>query len=248
VRIQALMLGTGGLLPVQRSEIRTDGESFSNVPEVRELERIWGSPDHAQAMNTSDWRFHGIRPENSPTRRIVAASHLLTRHQGGPLQSLLPVMNRLPLTDIQENLEQSLRVQVGGYWASHFDFGAACGWRPALIGRSRAGDIIVNVLLPFCLAWSHVSGQEWLHGLSLDLYQNHPVLEENWITRHMKAKVFGDGAARMDSARRQQGLVGLHEAFCAGHRCHECQLGGGRTTRHGQPAGTGDLLDAKGTE
>ncbi len=118
--------------------------------EVEELERVWTHSGHAQAMNASEWRFHGIRPENSPTRRIVAASHLLARHRGSLLQSVLPALNRLPLTDVQENLEQSLRVQVGGYWASHFDFGAASGWRPALIGRSRARDIIVNVLLPFC--------------------------------------------------------------------------------------------------
>jgi hypothetical protein len=157
-------------------------------------------------------------------------------------------MNRLPLADIQDDLERSLRVQVGGYWATHFDFGAASGWRPALIGQSRARDIIVNVVLPFCLAWAHVSGQEWLRELSLGLYENHPGLEENWITRHMKAKVLGDAAARIDSARLQQGLIALHEAFCGGHRCRDCPLGGGHAAGHGQPAGAGDLLDAEAAE
>ena len=249
VRIQALMLGTAGLLPSQRGI--SDGgrdRSAANETEVEELERIWTHSGHARAMNAPEWRFHGIRPENSPTRRIVAASHLLTRHQGELLQRILPIMNRLPLTDIQENLEKSLRVQVGGYWASHFDFGAASGWRPALIGQGRARDIIVNVVLPFCLAWAHVSGQEWLRELSLGLYENHPGLEENWITRHMKAMVLGDACAKNDSARQQQGLLELHEAFCAGHRCHDCPLGGGHAARHGQPAGAGDLLDAEGTE
>jgi hypothetical protein len=38
VRIQALMLGTAGLLPSQRGETRADScESFSDVPEVQEL-------------------------------------------------------------------------------------------------------------------------------------------------------------------------------------------------------------------
>ena len=73
-------------------------------------------------------------------------------------------------------------------------------------------------------------------------------MEENWITRHMKEKVLGDAAARKDSARRQQGLIELHEAFCAGHRCHECPLGGGHAARHGQAPGAGDLLDAKRAE
>jgi hypothetical protein len=249
VRIQALMLGTAGLLPSQRSVV--DGGLYragENTTEAEDLERTWTHSGHAQAMNASEWRFHGIRPENSPTRRIVAAGHVLARHQGSLLQSVLPALNRLPLADIQENLEQFLRVQVGGYWASHFDFGAASGWRPALIGRSRARDIIVNVFLPFCLAWGSLSAQEWLHGVSLGLYQNHPEMEENWITRHMKVKVLGDSVTRVDDARRQQGLIELHEAFCARHRCHSCPLGGGYAAGHGQPSGAGDLLDAEGAE
>ena len=249
IRIQALMLGVAGLLPSQRSVV-VAGPDRTGASEtgVGELERIWTHSGHAQAMNASEWRFHGIRPENSSTRRIVAASHLLARHRGGLLQSILPSLNQLPLTDVQEDLEKSLRVQVGGYWASHFDFGAASGWRPALIGRGRARDIIVNVLLPFYLAWGYVSAQEWLRDVSLGLYERHPGLEENWVTRHMKAKVLGDSAVMMDSARRQQGLIELHEAFCAGHRCHECPLGGGHAARHGQASGAGDLLDAKRTE
>jgi len=246
VRIQALMLGTAGLLPSQRSVVDKGlDRAGENTTEAEDLERTWTHSGHAQAMNASEWRFHGIRPENSPTRRIVAAGHVLARHQGSLLRSVLPALNRLPLTDIQENLEQSLRVQVGGYWASHFDFGAASGWRPALIGRSRARDIIVNVLLPFCLAWGSVSAQEWLRDVSLGLYEDHPEMEENWITRHMKEKVLGGDAARKGSARRQQGLIELHEAFCAGHRCHDCPLGGGHAARHGQASGAGYLLDAK---
>jgi len=249
VRIQALMLGTAGLLPSQRAvSDESRDRSDANETEAEELERIWISAGQAQAVKASEWRFHGIRPENSPTRRIVAASHLLTHHRGELLQSILPIMNRLPLANVQDNLERSLRVQVSGYWASHSDFGAASGWCPALIGQSRARDIIVNVVLPFCFAWAHISGQEWLRELSLGLYENHPGLEENWITRHMKAKAFGDGGARMDSARWQQGLIQLHEACCAGHRCHDCPLGGGHAARHGQPAGAGDLLDAEAAE
>lgn len=249
VRIEAVMLGTAGLLPSQRP--RGDGgcgKPGTNEPVVLELERMWASSGRTQAINPSEWRSHGIRPENAPTRRIVAASHLLIRHRGRLLEGVLPILNRLSLTDTQDDLEKSLRVQVSGYWASHSDFGATSGWHPALIGRSRARDINVNVFLAFCLAWGAVSRQAWLQDVSLSLYRNHPGLEENWITRHMKTRLLGDAAAKMDDARQQQGLIELHEEFCAGHRCYECPLGGGRAARHGQAAGAGDLLDAEGAE
>lgn len=249
VRIRALLLGTSGLLPSQRSiAVGCHQNPSGSEAEIEELETAWARSGRSPAMKATEWRFHGVRPENSPTRRIVAAGHLLACHRGGLLQSLLSIMNRLPLADIQGNLERSLRVQADGYWASHSDFGAVSGWRPALIGQGRARDIIVNVLLPFYLAWGSVHAREWLHDVSIGLYEDYPEMEENWITRHMKARVFGDSAVRMDSARRQQGLIELHETFCEGHRCRECPLGGGYAAGHGQPSGAGDLLDAKGAE
>lgn len=249
LHIEGLMLGAAGLLPWQRRVADAEPiKSAGNETEVEELRRIWAASGRNQAMNSSEWRFHGIRPENSPTRRIVAAGHLVARFRGRLLEGFLPSLNLLPVTSAQESLERSLRVQVNGYWASHFDFGAASGWRPALIGRGRARDIIVNAVLPFCFAWSGVSGHHWLRKASLGLYENHPELEENWITRHMKAKAFGDGKARIDSALQQQGLIELHEAFCSGHRCHACPLAGGHAAGHGQPSSAGDLLDAKGAQ
>ncbi|MDM7999951.1 MAG: DUF2851 family protein [Dehalococcoidia bacterium] len=247
LRIQALLLGTAGLLPLQRRLIDTEhtGDSDNGA---EELQRIWARYGGRQAMSISDWRFHGVRPENSPTRRIVAASHLLTRFQGRPLKAALSLLDRLPLAEVQENMEESLRVHVSGYWASHTDFGAASGWRPALIGRSRARDMIVNVILPFCFSWADASDQGWLRDICLSLYENHPEAEENWIIRHMKARLFGDGTMKMGSARRQQGLIELYEVFCSAHACHECPLGGGRAARHGQPPSAGDLLDTEGAE
>ena len=245
--IQALMLGTAGLLPSQRSTWSCDRQA-SDEPEAEELERIWSSSAHAKAMEATEWRFFGIRPENSPTRRLVAAGHLLARHRGGLLPGILSAMNRLSLTEIQDSLEESLMVKAEGYWACHFDFGTATGQHPSLIGRGRARDIIVNVVLPFCLGWSCLSGQDWLSDLSESLYHSHPMLNENWITRHMKAKALGDDGARLDSACQQQGLIRLHEAFCAGHRCRDCPLGGGHAAGHSQAAGASDLLDAKGAQ
>ena len=48
----------------------------------------------------------------------------------------------------------------------------------------------------------------------------------------------------VENPKGEKLIIELHEVFCVGHRCHECPLGGGHATRHGQPAGARDLLDA----
>ena len=41
-----------------------------------------------------------------------------------------------------------------GYWAGRFDFGKGYpGLNKWLIGRTRAAEIVINILLPFIHAW-----------------------------------------------------------------------------------------------
>lgn len=249
VRIQGLMLGAAGLLPSQRH--KTDKGNYSSIlnePEVEILERIWKWSGFSESMSRSEWCFSGVRPENSPVRRIIGASHVLARHCGRLVRSILQGANRLSLGETQRNLEEALMVKAEGYWASHLDFGVPAHRNPTLIGQDRARDIVVNVVLPFSLAWAHTCRETWLHAVSAGLYRDYPALQENWITRHMKAKVFGDEKARIDSACQQQGLIQLYNDFCVAHRCQPCSLGGAHAAGHSQPTRASDLLDAKGTQ
>ena len=78
-RLQALLMGTAGLLPSQRfGNSRRDMSDYSWVDR---LEKEWASSGIMVAMNESDWHFFKVRPGNIPTRRIAAMSHLLLRYQ-----------------------------------------------------------------------------------------------------------------------------------------------------------------------
>jgi len=226
LEIQALMLGTAGLLPGQRCKKNGDAH-LSGWDElmVERLERIWNSFGIKEGMDGFDWRFFRIRPENFPTRRIVAASYLLSRYGGEVLGDMLSLISQVPLGRVQKELERGLMIRVGGYWASHFDFGIEARWSPSLIGRGRAREIIVNALLPFFFAWAEKFSQPWLRERAMELYRDHPQLGENWITRYMEGRIFGEHGAKVNSACRQQGLIYLYQAFCVERRCHDCPLG-----------------------
>jgi hypothetical protein len=77
VRVQTLLLGAAGLLPGPGKE-----GSPGNRTEVRQAEEPEGrgTPSrHTRAMSPEAWNLFKVRPNNAPSRRLVAMSYLLLR-------------------------------------------------------------------------------------------------------------------------------------------------------------------------
>jgi hypothetical protein len=220
---QALLLGTAGLLPSQRWQGKLAGEK-----EVRELERIWQSAGKkVETMRESDWNLSHIYPNNSPVRRIVAQSYLLERYCGGKLLAgILQMVKEAPLPKGHHTLENGLTVAGDGYWQDHFDFGIGSKTKiSALLGNSKAGEIAVNVVLPFAFSWGELASEAKLTENAIELYRNYPGLAENCITRHM-AKQLGLKDLFDFTACHQQGLIHIFRNYCRDGRCNECPLAG----------------------
>ena len=218
---QALLLGTAGLLPSQRWQGK-----FAREKEVQELEQIWQSVGKkVKAMNEGDWNLSHIYPNNSPVRRIVAQSYLLERYcQGKLLAGILQLVKETPLPKGHHVLENSLTVAGDGYWRDHFDFDARSKTKiSALLGNSKAGEIAVNVILPFAFSWGELANEAQLTENAIELYRNYPKLAENCITRHMK-KQLGFEELFDFTACHQQGLIHVFRNYCREGRCSQCPL------------------------
>ena len=74
---------------------------------------------------------------------------------------------------------------------------------PALIGKNRAREIIINVLLPFFYARAHLLGDPGLGRRCLELYRSFPPGQENEVTREMKGYWASPGKTSRDKLRRQ---------------------------------------------
>lgn len=217
--LQALLLGTAGLLPVQRG--KEDPQRWA-----RHLEERWQALGGIQRMSESQWRFFRVRPENFPTRRLAAASYLLERYRERFLSGMLELLTQASPSHSSRRLEQGLVVTANGYWAGHFDFARGMEWAPTLLGEERAGQIVINVLLPFFFAWSGASSSPTLQSHTLTLYRQYRRLGENWITRHLLGQIVGGPSPKLvSSAQRQQGLLHLYKTFCSGWKCARCPLG-----------------------
>ncbi len=221
---QALLFGTAGLLPSQRQKGHHENKSGKSNKLVRELERLWASSSHDGVMSSGDWHLFKVRPNNSPVRRVAAVSYLILRYrEKGILAEVVNLVERAPVIR-DHRLEKGLVINVGGYWASHFDFGAGSRVRtPVLLGEGRAADIIVNVVLPFTFAWGKLTSQPGLGEKALTLYHGYPRLAANAVERHMREQL-GLSSPLVNSAQRQQGLIHIYNTWCIQGRCDSCPL------------------------
>jgi hypothetical protein len=220
---QALLLGTAGLLPSQRRQGK-----FAREKEVQELEQIWQSAGKkVKTMRENDWNFSHIYPNNSPVRRIVAQSYLLERYcEGKLLAGILQLVKEAPLPKGHHALENGLTVAGDGYWRDHFDFDVRSKTKiSALLGNSKAGEIAVNVILPFAFSWGKMFNEPELMKKPMELYNSYPKLAENEITRHMTKQLCLKEPSDF-TACHQQGLIHIFRNYCREGRCSQCLLAG----------------------
>ncbi|HAZ31942.1 MAG TPA: hypothetical protein DCY61_04525 [Dehalococcoidia bacterium] len=201
--LQALLLGGAGLLPSQCRE----KSRFGDLEAPLKLEDIWRSLNIENAMSYADWHFLRMHPRNFPTRRLLAAGHLFDRYLD---QGLLQGVSDLVAG---ANPGRGARAIESGFLI------------PDLIGRGRAREITVNVVLPFSLALAESDSHPKIGEHILGLYRTYPRPGGNQITRYLSELFWGAGKPEMvNSARRQQGLIHLYQTFCREQRCEVCPV------------------------
>jgi len=216
---QAYLLGTAGLLPYQRQQRKVLKDK-----EATKLERLWRDMGRNQILNEADWQFAGVRPTNFPVRRLIALSYLLRRYRNTGL--LHGILNQITQTSLKSEplaLESSFLVTDSGYWAKHFDFGLAASTNSALLGKSKAAEIIINVVLPFTCAWVDMVEESELRGKTCSLFCTYPQLSDNEITRHMRQQLQIKDLADI-SLVHQQGLLHIFSTYCRDGNCQECPV------------------------
>lgn len=218
---RALLFGLAGLLPSQR--VGRCGAACDDS-EVKEMEAIWTSTGIQCILGEKEWCFFRVRPDNFPPRRIAALSELLSRYgEPGLLDGILSLLRQSPCGSERSWLERGLTVSGGGYWGNHIDFGVAKSSNSALLGRERAAEITVSVILPFAFAWGWMSGEPHLSERAFGIFRSYGKISENEITRYMRQQL-GIYQELELSTSQHQGLVHLFKAYCNHRQCASCPL------------------------
>lgn len=205
---EAMLLGAAGLLPSQRGH-RGPVEDHVLGLEAEFARARW------KAMPASSWKLWGMRPQNHPVRRIAGAARLLNR-LGAPSALFAAV-------DARTTSEATvpLLLNAEGFWVTRYDVcGGVCRMPAALVGRSRALEILANVVLPAAVA----HGDAELAMKARTLFAKLPRPATYGVTRFIEIALASEGTRVPVGARRAQGLLALHRDWCTQNGCGRCPL------------------------
>jgi hypothetical protein len=237
------------LMPAAELRAIARGERFEDDAESAVLaalhEAAW------RRMAPGEWETVGVRPANRPERRLAALARLVVRHQEGGLVAAVERALALPEPRLAAAaLSRLARVGTApearvvrtvlpaddpatvGYWLSHHAVEREMPGGPmALLGESRAREIVTNVLLPFVLALADARGDDLLDAAARAAFAAAPAGSGNWILSEMRPTLAG---LPLTTARREQGAIELYRRCCEERRCLTCPRGqdatGGRAT------------------
>jgi hypothetical protein len=218
---QALIVGTAGLLPSQRFKKSHD---VTEDAYVTILEKIWLSQKINGAINPNEWCFFRVRPGNSPIRRLIALSYLIGQYKNpGLLQGILNLVREAPNKKEYHWINKGLTFRADGYWSNHIDFSLPTKVSGELVGRERASEIVVNVLLPFAYAYGSLHSEPKLQEKAININSHYPAGGDNQIIRYMRQQFLLRPDLKMSSLV-QQGILYIYKKHCCYRNCKKCSI------------------------
>jgi hypothetical protein len=217
----ALLFGAAGLLPSQSKEMTNIHDTLFTPQYIDALEDLWEHLSHQMGlkpMMAHEWIFFRLRPMNFPTRRLAGMVQLMLRfHYFGFLTGFIKIVNsgQKSVYKLANELERNLFVANGG--------DNNPGQKDAaLIGKHRAREIAVNIVLPTIYLYCRETDDGLIANKIKELYFKFPTLSPNSISRRMTAQLFKESTSRNRFAFRQQGMIYLNNNLCKALRCDEC--------------------------
>jgi hypothetical protein len=204
---EAALLGTAGFLSPE----------LSADPYVAALQERWRIQSAAEApvslvSTFLPWELTG-RPQNHPARRLAGSARLLARYaEGGLRDGLMAAVGAGPAA-----LAGALRVPADGFWCDHYDLTSGPARLPTgLIGPGRAGELAVNIVLPFALAWGESHGDASLAEAAVAVFRRYPRPSSYGVLKSLSASL---GRRVTAGARRGQGMLHLFRGYCRQGGC-----------------------------
>lgn len=179
-----------------------------------------------EIFNEINWKFYGQRPQNFPTLRIAGGSRILYKIIKEDFTSKLihGFINLTTIEDCRKFLRKLIIISAEGYWKNHFVFDKVSDNKSDyFIGKSRADEIIINVILPFLTLYFEIFNKTNERKKVLEVYSNLQQDGGNSLTENL-----GRELGVKDFVGRSiyyQGIIELYKTKCSKELCKECEIG-----------------------
>ena len=221
----ALLFGMAGLLPdMTLEEVRPEWRA-----EVARLWDNWWSLG-IQTPERIEWNQAGMRPYNSPFRRLMAGVEMLRTCNYAPAAWLRSLLRKCTTTKELLKCFSALNKPDSPY-RPYRDFGHTIKPAADLLGQSRLLDMVANVLLPYLAALSELEEGPDAPGIELAkrLYMELPRLQANRLTKEAVQRFLIPPSRECELVKlacQQQGILNIYNSFCLAldNNCELCPL------------------------
>ena len=218
----SIIWGESGLLPdITTADIDPNMQVY-----VKKLWDDWWSI-RPELHIPIQWKRSGIRPLNSPERRIAALIILIQKFSS-PIEHFSSIVITEPVEYLWKILRTELSVNHD-LWDSYTHFSCKRKGRAAVLGESRVLDLSINVILPAVNAYSRLIQNEQLGKKVRECWLALPKAQNNYILSIVRKKWFlEDNIADkiIKSAAVQQGILHVFKTFCEANQtdCNSCLI------------------------
>lgn len=230
ILLEALLFGAAGFLVEENFAAEDEATAF-----IAPRRKIWERLRHTlqlRPLRPEEWYFFRLRPANFPTRRLAALCQVILKfYRSGILEHLAATVQAWGAVPkkLMGELLQYFICPAQGFWQTHYELHERRLAQPAalgdVLGRERARDILVNLILPALWCYFRSADNAVAANQVREAYGLLPKLQENRITRDMREQLSGKYPMRGKlnrNARLQQGALHLQKLFCRALRCEAC--------------------------
>lgn len=204
-QVEAFLFGQAGLLV--EGECRGDDYYARLVNEYAFLKNKFG----LTPINPESWRLFRLRPANFPHRRLAMLAQYI--HRGFDLFS------RICEAGSDDELRAIFKVELSGYWTTHYLFGHVSPESRAVLGESAIDIVLINAVATLLYTYGLYVGNEAMTDRAMTLLESLRA-EKNSIVRR-----FSEMGIHVSNALESQAVIQLYNEYCQPHKCLYCRIG-----------------------
>jgi len=222
ISMQARLLGISGLLPSAFEKMKPSEAYLRSIWDL-----WWREADQFREYILPEdlWVLGGMRPANSPQRRLGLAAHWICR--GDIPERLEGWLSRtIESPDFFPSVEAILQVKEDPFWSYRWTLrGKPFSQPQPLLGEQRITDLIMNVVLPWLYVRALAGKNEKLAQAAESRFFLWRSGEDNSVLKLARARLFGGVPARFfKTAAEQQAILQIVRDFCdhSNAACQNC--------------------------